>query len=505
MSLLVDKYKPKNLEDLVGNEINIQKAISWLEDFQNEIENTPRALFISGKPGIGKTSMAKLLLEKFEYHTVEFNSSDIRNQKLVREKLENIMGKVNISSMMGGCKFSGIIMDEVDGMSTGDKGGISELISFINPNKGKKKKDKKSLKYQNPIICICNSEKEKKIQELKKECMCLKFMSPKLTELYTFAEQIMEKEKIIVEEDKLLDIVNFSQRDIRKLVGNIQYLILGKDKSKSNIGLGKNIKLDKESNHNIDEWVNGHEDIKEKNTLGLSKKTEETNLFRSVFDILDKFDSIKKIILLSENDRNLVNLLVHENIIGMMQNYNISDSKKIKLLEEMYLFMGESDMLESYLYNNYHHELSEVNSIVRCGALSYLLNKNKKKKQPIMRNDQIVYSKLMSRFSVQHQNYNLNMNLQLKLNLKNYWKNNFLIYEIMIQKIIRSMNHKKIDPSLKYYLTHYQITVENLEKINKQLKINFKRTKKEKDFYLEATSEVDKKYFTKFFKLFELY
>ena len=50
------------------------------------------------------------------------------------------------------------------------------------------------------------------------------------------------------------------------------------------------------------------------------------------------------------------------------------------LLEEIYGYLCHSDMLESYLYNNYHHDLSEINSIMRCGTSSYLLNKNKKKK-----------------------------------------------------------------------------------------------------------------------------
>ena len=501
MSLLVDKYKPQSIDDLVGNKANIQTAISWLEDFQNGVENTPRALFISGKPGIGKTSLAKLLLESFNYHTVEFNSSDIRNQKLVREKLENIMGKVNISSMMGGNKFSGIIMDEVDGMSTGDKGGLSELISFINPNKGKKKKDKKKLLFQNPIICISNTDKDKKIQELKKVCTCLKFLSPKLSELYEYAEKIIKKEKIKISEDKLLDIVNFSQKDIRKLVGNIQFLNLGNSKKKN---ISKKINFDNTLHCDNQEWVNTSQEILEKDTLGLAKKTEDANLFQSVFEILDSYQDLKTIVFLSQTDRNLINLLVHENIISFLQNYQLSETKKIKLLEEIYGYLCHSDMLESYLYNNYHHDLSEINSIMRCGSSSYLLNQNKKKKHPSFHNHSIVYSKLMSRFSVQYQNYNQNMNLQQKMHLKNNIRNNYLIYELLIQKIIKSMNKKNLDETLNFFLKKYQISIDNLEKINKLLKLNFKSTQKEKDFYIEATSEVDKKYFTKFFKLFEL-
>ena len=105
------------------------------------------------------------------------------------------MGKVTISSMMGGNKFCGIIMDEVDGMSTGDKGGLSELISFINPNKGKRKKDKKKLVYQNPIICISNTDKDKKNSGFKKGSRVSKFLSPKLTEMTEFAQKIVELKK----------------------------------------------------------------------------------------------------------------------------------------------------------------------------------------------------------------------------------------------------------------------------------------------------------------------
>ena len=45
MSLLVDKYKPKTLDDLLGNKSNIQKAVSWMENFRAGIEGTPRASF----------------------------------------------------------------------------------------------------------------------------------------------------------------------------------------------------------------------------------------------------------------------------------------------------------------------------------------------------------------------------------------------------------------------------------------------------------------------------
>ena len=89
------------------------------------------------------------------------------------------MGKVSISKLMGGNLMNGIIMDEVDGLSSGDKGGISELISFINPNKNKRGKNKIELEYNNPIICISNNDSDKKMRDLKKECEIIKFVYPK--------------------------------------------------------------------------------------------------------------------------------------------------------------------------------------------------------------------------------------------------------------------------------------------------------------------------------------
>ena len=120
----IDKYKPKKLSDLIGNKIQIKKTKLWLSNFYNKVEGTKTALLISGPPGIGKTTLANLILNDFNYDIIEFNASDVRNQKLIRENLKNILGKQSISKLMGGNNNNGIIMDEVDGASTGDKGGI---------------------------------------------------------------------------------------------------------------------------------------------------------------------------------------------------------------------------------------------------------------------------------------------------------------------------------------------------------------------------------------------
>ena len=137
-----DKYKPKTIEDMVGNKKNIETIKKWLSDFKQNKKNIQRALFISGPPGIGKTTIAHLILKHFDYEIIEFNASDVRSQKSVRENLIKTLNTTNVSLMKdNNIRNIGIIMDEVDGMSSGDRGGVAELVSIITPPKKDKKKN----------------------------------------------------------------------------------------------------------------------------------------------------------------------------------------------------------------------------------------------------------------------------------------------------------------------------------------------------------------------------
>ena len=62
-------------------------------------------------------------------------------------------------------------MDEVDCMSTGDRGGIPELIKLIKTT-------------FIPIICICNDHDSPKVRSLGSHCYDLKFKNPSLSLLY---------------------------------------------------------------------------------------------------------------------------------------------------------------------------------------------------------------------------------------------------------------------------------------------------------------------------------
>ena len=63
MSFLT-KYIPKTIDDLFGNKFQINQAVKWIKNFKT---NEKKILLISGPPGIGKTSLAHVILKTYNY------------------------------------------------------------------------------------------------------------------------------------------------------------------------------------------------------------------------------------------------------------------------------------------------------------------------------------------------------------------------------------------------------------------------------------------------------
>ena len=69
-------------------------------------------------------------------------------------------------------------MDEVDGMSAGDRGGIADLIASIKISKI-------------PIICICNDRYSQKLKSLVNYCLLLSFRKPTKQQVFTLISIIV--------------------------------------------------------------------------------------------------------------------------------------------------------------------------------------------------------------------------------------------------------------------------------------------------------------------------
>jgi replication factor C subunit 1 len=114
---------------------------------------------------------------ELNYLVSEFNASDIRNKSgvgLMESSSYSIDAARNLQKSL-------IIMDEVDGMSSGDRGGIAAIIQMIKNSKV-------------PIICICNDRAAEKIRSLAGHCYDIRFQKPQKLALVRRLKDILHAE-----------------------------------------------------------------------------------------------------------------------------------------------------------------------------------------------------------------------------------------------------------------------------------------------------------------------
>jgi replication factor C subunit 1 len=173
-------------------------------------------LLVSGPPGIGKTSAAHLVAKLAGFNPIELNASDTRSKKLIESSLKETINNTSLDGWYhGGVRVAGaarpderadmrhpsqksgmdsdsiritdrtcLIMDEVDGMSGGDRGGVGAINVLIRKTKVRGVCCQCACgraccscphSAQVPIICICNDAKSPKMKPLESTCAQLKF------------------------------------------------------------------------------------------------------------------------------------------------------------------------------------------------------------------------------------------------------------------------------------------------------------------------------------------
>jgi hypothetical protein len=104
-----------------------------------------------------------------------------------------------------------VVMDELDGMNNGDKGGITSLIKLIRPKKTKKQKQEEIT--MNPIICIGNYHIDKKIKELMKVCYVYELKTPTPAQMTHIIDMTIPN----IDATMRKNIIAFVQGNLRKL------------------------------------------------------------------------------------------------------------------------------------------------------------------------------------------------------------------------------------------------------------------------------------------------
>ena len=85
-----------------------------------------KGIYIYGSPGSGKSHFVCQLLKSLNYDVIKYDAGDVRNKSLIDNITSNNISNKNVLDMMHGkTRKIAIVMDEIDGMNNGDKGGIN--------------------------------------------------------------------------------------------------------------------------------------------------------------------------------------------------------------------------------------------------------------------------------------------------------------------------------------------------------------------------------------------
>ncbi|WP_423793328.1 replication factor C large subunit [Methanocaldococcus indicus] len=208
----VEKYRPKTLDEVVGQDKVKEKLKNWIESFLKGKVQKP--ILLAGPPGIGKTTLAYALANTYGLDVIELNASDKRNAEHIRR----IVGQSATSKSILGNRVL-IILDEVDGISSKeDSGGVSELIKIIK-------------KAKNPIILTANDPYSPNLRTLLGYVELIELKPLSVRDIYKVLKKIAEKEGLNVDDKTLRMIAQHSAGDLRSAINDLEALALANDLS----------------------------------------------------------------------------------------------------------------------------------------------------------------------------------------------------------------------------------------------------------------------------------
>ena len=387
MNLLwFEKHRPKKIKELLINKKDLQVVEKWINNFKNKVKGTPNCLFLHGPPGIGKTSLANIILSENGFDVCEFNASEVRNQKQIKEQINEINGNVNVLDFMNFKKRQmGIIMDEIDGMSSNDRGGVSELMEIMFHNTPVKKEN--NIPSGSTFVCISNTV-DKKIKSIMVKSVCIKLGFPNKNALMGLCRKVLKMELDEryeqVDESILLKTTNYCQNDIRRLVNLLEFIFYDKN---CNIA---------EINENID-----------KKLEEFSKKNVILDPYKCCDSLLNKYTSMDRSIELWESDKIIINSLLIENVGHyIFKNRKDKVELKVKTLGEIYEWTSLGDVFDKFVLHKQDYSAFDYIGYLRCIYTSYKLNTLNR--YSINKYNNLNYSTLINKGSYEFLNFKQN-------------------------------------------------------------------------------------------------
>ena len=194
-SLWVERYRPTQLENYVGNEHLKAKVERYIKS--NDVPH----LLLYGRAGTGKTTLAKLIVKNIECDYLYINASDENSVDTVRNKVRQFASTIGFKDMKV------IVLDECDYITPNAQAALRNLMETFS----------KHCRF----ILTCNFV-ERIIDPLQSRCQVFEIIPPSKKDVAVHLTKVMELEKTTYDNEDLKVLIDSSYPDVRKIINATQ-------------------------------------------------------------------------------------------------------------------------------------------------------------------------------------------------------------------------------------------------------------------------------------------
>jgi hypothetical protein len=503
--ILLEKYAPKNINDIIGSKRQISFLMDWLNKYNtnakdnlkkmnskkngrknrkrkvkevevknvecdgdgdgdcnegdccDKLEDTDEidekkikkkdpnmcsCAIIAGDHGTGKTAVVNAVLNGLGYTIKSINFAKINTIKSIDSFIENLF-------------LGNDIYDTIESTSVKKFAIVVDEIQSV-WTQNEKGIINGLLKFNSelwicPVIFIGSNEHKKIMTMVKKECYQISIYPPSIDDMMRLLERIGLGEKMCFENESIVNrIIEHSQYDYRRLI-----VTMGELKRLFGLNVIKVVDLD--------------------NYL---KFTEQKDMDRSIYQntgiLFSRYNGINSALKIFDNDRTNMPLMVHQNHFIATINYIKDQNKLMEISSDLTEDLARGDVVDNYIYSDQNWSLQESHGFYTCIYPSFVINKNIDTKKletdskypyyrPVFSTD---YPKDLNRTStrcINHKNVKF---------ANEYFKNMTIDDYVISIKLIKSLLEDGRIDECKEILKEYNLTEQGVMYVLKIDKIN---------------------------------